>query len=373
MERYHNLVILSEGYMADEKEKFFETAKKTREVLLEQPMYQELLEKINIYTYFVPSEQSGISHIALSPSPSDPIQTSAIKNTPFNVHYLNSYRAYLFFDQTKRYEVIHEAAARAVPFTDTIIVLVNVPQGEQTSGRADANHGIAIVGVRDNYVSSWEKYLLWHEYAHALGGLGDEYSSTLKESFNKTAEKNPDKIRWKSIAPADNLFRLHASNHALALPDELCLMDKGCASVFCSVCKHRLSQVVNEKENQLKPVRSYRLTIDTDNKEVLASWEAVKGATSYEFYSKKLGNHVLNTPEFFVPYDTLSPLEFDTHVSIRAFNDEKSSVFSELNYYFEAYYTLNPSPLAEPHNINVRMIDNKSFALSWESGEEYCR
>ncbi len=371
IEAHHNLLIMPEGFTTNEKNNFFEMAKRVREVLLEHPTYKNLLDKMNIYAYFVPSKDSGISHIALNPSPSDFIQKTTLKDTAFKIHYRNSDRAYFFFDKYDRFENILSTAAKAIPFTDSIIILANIPEGEHVSGRADTATSIAVIGVKDNLNDWWEKYLLWHEYAHALGGLRDEYAPAMNEGFNKTLETDPEKIRWRDITPTDKLFMLHPDNPDLILPGELCLMKVFSPTDFCSVCEHRLMQVVEGKKTSIPAIRSFSIFLDETTKQAKISWEPIKNATSYEFYSKKLGNSFTTEPYFFEPYDDVRKYDSSTTARIRAINDNQSSIFSYLSVYREDYYSANNEELTPPNNIHIRLIDNRSFEISWDSAKEY--
>ena len=274
----YDMVILAEGYTETQMPLFRQDAKRVKEVMLINDTYKKLMPKFNIFSISTPSKDTGISYIAQFPLPTDPIQKSEIRNTQFFIHFKNSYRAYSLEDST-----LWKAKAIAseyIPFSDVVLILVD--DNVNTSGRASYD-GVAVASRwRDGINRKTSEYVINHELAHALAGVGDEYSSFKEVVFNKDITKDPTKIRWRELLGTpgvgiDSLFP------GVYLPNKSCLMGQDAALQFCPVCSNRVTEVV-EKVTQNMPV-PHRVNfekLDEANRTISYSWDAVPGATLYE-------------------------------------------------------------------------------------------
>ena len=151
-----DVVILPEGYTADEMDKFVADAKRMTNALFETAPFDKHKKDFNFYAVKVPSVESGTD------IPGEHIY----KNTAFNSHFYT-------FD-TPRYLTsqdmlsIHDAAA-VVPY-DHIYVLVNTNR----YGGGGFYNFISLASADDILA---EKVFI-HEFGHGFAGLADEYYSS---------------------------------------------------------------------------------------------------------------------------------------------------------------------------------------------------
>ncbi|NOY49790.1 MAG: peptidase M64 [Chlorobi bacterium] len=183
-----DVVIIPEGYSADEMGKFVEDCQKfTNDMFAYQP-YSENKDKFNIWCVLAPSQESGVD------IPAEGIWKNTIMN--FGYYTFDSERYLMTFDNKS----VRDIAANA-PY-DQIYILVN----------SDKYGGGAIYNFYNVSVNSNSKSaaILIHEFGHGFAGLADEYfdSSTSYNDFynlevepwepNITTLVNFDK-KWKHL------------------------------------------------------------------------------------------------------------------------------------------------------------------------------
>ena len=148
-----DIVILPEGYTADEMNKFREDCKRFEGYLFNSSPFRENKEKFNIWGIEAPSEDSGTD------VPHDSIWKKTILNTNF---YTFDLERYLMTADNKS---VRDLAANA-PY-DQIYILVNT---ETYGGGAIYNH--YSVCASDN---KYSEYIFVHEFGHGFASLADEY------------------------------------------------------------------------------------------------------------------------------------------------------------------------------------------------------
>jgi len=150
-----DIVLLAEGYTADEQEKFMKDAERFKDYLLSWAPFNKMKDRFNIWVVPVVSLESG----------TDIPGTNVWKNTAFDSHF------YTF--GTERYintvnnKAVRDAAANA-PY-DQIYILANTPK----YGGAGIFNYYSIC-TADNRSSG---FVFCHEFGHAFAGLGDEYGA----------------------------------------------------------------------------------------------------------------------------------------------------------------------------------------------------
>ena len=190
-----DLLLLGDGYTADEHEAFIAKARELTEVLFTTSPFKERKDDFNIWALAPAAAESGISR----PS------TNVYRDSPIGSTYdaFRSERYILTFDNKKMRRV-----ASSVPY-DFIEILTNT----ETYG------GGGIYGLFSTAAanSEWAPYLFVHEFGHHFAGLADEYytSSVAYESPeviiepyepNVTALLNPEDLKWKHlVAPSTPL------------------------------------------------------------------------------------------------------------------------------------------------------------------------
>ena len=179
-EDYYDLIIMAEGYRDSDLELFRSDARKVKDIMMLSNAYEPQMDRLNIFSISTPSVDKGLSLIAENPHPDDPIQSTSLKNTFFNIYFRNSYRAF-FLDETTILKARHFAAEH-VPFSESVLILTNDEIG---SGRASFS-GVAAATRPDGAYPGSGAYVINHELAHSIAGLSDAYSTTPEEGLKAT-------------------------------------------------------------------------------------------------------------------------------------------------------------------------------------------
>jgi hypothetical protein len=184
-----DLLILGDGYTADEMTKFHNDAKRLTEDLFSLDPFASHRSDFNVWAIDSPSEESGISRPRSGVFRASPLGTS--------YNSLDSERYVLSLNDRAWRDV-----AAAAPY-DFVLILVN--------NRKYGGGGIYNLYSTAAADSSYSRYLVIHEFGHHFAGLGDEYftSDTAYEDFqggileptepNITALSDPDNLKWKDL------------------------------------------------------------------------------------------------------------------------------------------------------------------------------
>ena len=148
-----DIVVVSEGYIASEEEKFFHDARRAAEALFSNEPFVANAKRFSVRAVFAPSEESGVS------VPHDGIwkQTSASSHfdTFYSRRYLTTPAIWHVWD-----------LIGTVPF-EHVIVLANT----DIYGGGGIYNSVTIMNSdHPTFVP-----VIVHEFGHAFGGLGDEY------------------------------------------------------------------------------------------------------------------------------------------------------------------------------------------------------
>jgi hypothetical protein len=183
-----DLLLLGDGYTADEQEAFVAKAHEMADVLFSTSPFKERKEDFNVWALAPVAAESGVSR----PS------TNTYRDSPLGATYdaFRSERYILTFDN-KAWRRI----ASSTPY-DFVEILTNT----ETYG------GGGIYGLFSTAAANgeWAPYLFVHEFGHHFAGLADEYytSSTAYEAPdviiepyepNVTALLDPENLKWKHM------------------------------------------------------------------------------------------------------------------------------------------------------------------------------
>ena len=184
-----DVVILSDGYSARERNKFERDLKRFTGIFLGHEPYKSHKNLFNIYGVFKASLESGINE------PGADIYKNTALSTSF--YSLGSERYVLTEDN----KAVHDLAAY-VPY-DAIYIMCNSPR---YGGGGIYNFYCTFVS--DNQFSD---YIFLHEFGHSFGGLADEYytSDVAYNDFypkelepvepNITRLLDKDNLKWKGV------------------------------------------------------------------------------------------------------------------------------------------------------------------------------
>lgn len=148
-----DVVILAEGYTADEMDTFYQDAEIACESLFSHEPFKSMQKRFNIVAVASPSQDSGVSVPRLG----------VWKNTAFSSHFSTFYSdRYL---TTSRLKSVHDALA-GIPY-EHIIILANT---EEYGGGGIYNSYTLTTAHHSDF-----RPVVVHEFGHSFGGLADEY------------------------------------------------------------------------------------------------------------------------------------------------------------------------------------------------------
>ncbi|TRX66180.1 M64 family metallopeptidase [Carboxylicivirga sp. M1479] len=187
-EKQVDIVVLGEGYAADDMGKFRKDAQRFADVLLNTEPFASFKEKFSIRAVETPAPHSGVNH------PHQDIQTRSALSVTYGA--FNSERYALGYDN----KLIREASA-AVPYEFTAILMNDSIYG------GGGIYNLYITAAVDN---AFQEYLFVHEFGHHFADLADEYytSASVYEvdmqhlepwELNVTANADAATIKWKDI------------------------------------------------------------------------------------------------------------------------------------------------------------------------------
>ncbi|HXV64246.1 MAG TPA: M64 family metallopeptidase [Vicinamibacteria bacterium] len=183
-----DLLILGDGYTADEQQKFLADAKRLAEALFAVSPFEERRDAFNLWAMSVPSPRSGVSR------PSSGLERWTPVGTTYDA--FRSERYVLTFDN-----LALRTIASWAPY-DVVEILVN--NETYGGGGIFGQYSTAAAG------SDWAEYLVIHEFAHHFAGLADEYytspvayepTAPTVEPWepNVTALLDPESLKWQSL------------------------------------------------------------------------------------------------------------------------------------------------------------------------------
>jgi hypothetical protein len=164
-----DLLILGDGYTADEMDSFERDARAGADALFAVSPFAERRDDFNVWALAVPADESGVAR----PS------SGLWRDSPLGTRYdaFRSERYVLTYDN----KVFREIASHA-PY-DAVEILVN----NETYG------GGGIFGLYSTAAagSAWAGYLFVHEFGHHFAGLADEYYTSPVAYSTKSHEVEP--------------------------------------------------------------------------------------------------------------------------------------------------------------------------------------
>ncbi len=366
-ESNYDLIIMAEGYTEEELELFRSDAAQVPGFMAGNNAYAPLMDKLNIFAISTPSMDKGISLRINNPSPNDPIQVEDIKNTFFNIYFLNSYRAY-FLDDSTIFKARH-LAGEAIPFSDVVLIMTN---DTLISGRASFD-GVALA-TRPMEQYTFDEYVVNHELAHSIAGLSDAYSTSAEEGFNKTTKADPNSIRWKDLLISDEVG-IDSITPGVYIPNVTCMMIAADAYYTCPVCSNRIKEVIGDLANKIPAPHGINY-LGADTTELAHSfwWYPVQGATHYEvvFYAYwRDAVYCLTTENNEITFN-LKQEDFNMigsyapSIGIRAYNDQFSSLFQRYN----AAASIDwGKPVEVPQIIDILKTSATSYQIDWQQHE----
>ena len=231
-----DILILADGYSAEEREKFFADAARARDALLGHEPFASRASAFNFRAAFLPSQESGVS------VPHDTLWRNTLAGSHFDTFYTQRYIT------TASMRKIHDAAG-TVPF-EHIILMANT----------SLYGGGGIFNFITFMVSDHATFnpVLVHEFGHAFGGLGDEYYYDDQYSSQYPADTEPWEpnlttlvnfdSKWKDMIPSGEAGLYEGGGYqskGVYRPAEDCRMKTNTCPDFCPVCVRSLNRTID--------------------------------------------------------------------------------------------------------------------------------
>lgn len=244
-----NVVILAEGYTADEMPKFREHARITCEAMFNHNPFNRLKDKFNILAVETISKESGVS------VPRENEWKETVFHSHFDTFYSNRYLT------TTNVKDMHDAIA-GIPYAHIIILAnTNVYGG----GGIFNAYTLTTTGHPDF------RPVVVHEFGHSFAGLADEYyyeGDTFSDTYPLTIEPWEPNIttlvdfssKWKNLLapqtpiPTDikqadkypfGVFEgAGYSSKGIYRPAVDCRMKTNTCKDFCPACQSAIEQLV---------------------------------------------------------------------------------------------------------------------------------
>jgi len=307
-----NIVILGDGYSADEQDKFINDAQRVSREMLDQLPWNNYRDAINIFAIKVVSQESGAAR--------DP-------NNLINNYFGSSFWS---FDIERLLVAWRSNLASSVlfsntPFYDIGVIMVNDPQYGGSGG---------FYSVFSTHEQATE--IMIHELGHSFADLADEYwagPQYARETHNMTEDTNPETIRWKDFLYENGIGIFpHEESPNWQRPHQNCKM-RFLGRNFCDVCSHQLELRLDElstPDPSIPPVAFF----GADNIEIkqydkvefydLSSFNPTSWEWTFEGGTPEVSNE--KNPE--VIYNTLGTYQ----VALRASNDYGENVYTRMEY-----------------------------------------
>lgn len=229
------ITIYAEGYKWSEREQFFEDTKMFTSSLSSCSPWNEFLSVLKIYGVALPSNESGCRG---DNADSYEEMLADSRDTYFKAQFWYSgLDRFLVIDLSDIYRVF-DACDKYSPYSDLNIVLVNSKVYGGSGG---------VVAVASTNPSSAE--LVFHEVAHTIGGLLDEYYYSPREAANLTQTSDPNEVRWSKFIGKNGIgVYPYEGTTDWYVPSPNCKM-KALNVEFCEVCKEALRRAICEDTN----------------------------------------------------------------------------------------------------------------------------
>lgn len=232
------LLVLGDGFTADEQDSFFNYAQTGANYLAETSPWDEFAKNIKIYAIGTVSNESG----ARGDSAANYNQALAdTRDTYYGATYWSGGTQRIMNLEKK--EKVAEIKAEYGIESDGDIILVN---SKTEGGTSYLNEGYVILSVDAEVYNC-----IVHELGHLIGGLADEYWAHGSEKYpNMTQESDPAKVKWARFVGLNGVgvYEYDGAGAGWYRPSQTCKMQL-LKNDFCEVCKEALRDAIAGDSN----------------------------------------------------------------------------------------------------------------------------
>lgn len=235
------LLIMGDGFTADEQDKFYTEAENTADYIMTCSPYDEFADAIKIYALGVTSNESGVQG---ENAASEAEAAADVRDTYFGASFWT-------WGMQRLVDITEEGAAKGnairesvLPTADYIAYLVN----STTYGGSGGEYCIASL-------NSQCLEMMLHEMGHTVAGLSDEYYAAgyEYENSNLTQESDPAKVSWSRFIGKNGVGVYDwggVSGIGWYVPHNGCKMQYlGAEYPFCEVCKEEIRKAISADSN----------------------------------------------------------------------------------------------------------------------------
>lgn len=220
-------VVLGDGYLESQLDKFVDDAKNTIEYMFSQSPFLEYKDFFNVYAVKVPSNVEGASQGMFN----------RIDNYYRSVSGYGGVSRLLMSSSNSR---INAVLKNNTPNYDQVLMLVN------TSTYGGSGGKVAFTSMHSSF-----RQIATHEIGHSFAGLSDEYWSGKSEKPNSTSDGNPETIRWKNWLGVNGIgIYPYKEDPTVFRPHQSCRMNN-MISDFCSVCKEAIVDTIYSRVSNI--------------------------------------------------------------------------------------------------------------------------
>ena len=241
------IVIMGDGYTADEQDKFLQDAKQKAQGMLRWSPYKEYSDHINIYAVQAVSNESGIS-----------VYGGKNADTYFHVKVYGKAASFSNGGDEKAKELRQDLEQNYLD-RGANVATIHVPCNSEGSYGASVNSAIfsfnSLFSFSTNSEDNEDGMVMAHETAHSIGGLGDEYERYTNKP-NTSDTSNPDTIKWSKMLGFRGIGVTMAGTETAFAPSRECMM-RWLGQPFCEVCKMELARRLNNRDYVSKPAEIY--------------------------------------------------------------------------------------------------------------------
>jgi hypothetical protein len=323
-----NVVILGDGFTAEEMPKFAKEAKEFADYFLAYQPYARYRNYFNFFAIRTPSKESGVTNPGTAPDvyPEQPVGKK-------DTFYGASFGSYIHRLVTiTKYEVKDEVLAVNFPSFDLVVVLVN------TTFYGGSGGSIAVHTLHDQ-----ANGIGVHEIGHTFSHLNDEYWAGPGygwEAPNMTLNNNPATIKWKNwLNEPDIGIYQHGFSDEAALwhkpASGKCLMEY-LNQELCAVCREQTTETILQLINPIESIepdtagvvnieadKTFNLGLLKPDPNTLRVRWSLDGTVL-----PTTGNLMSLTPQQVTESSTLTAMVFDTTTMSRRDSIEKSRTWT---------------------------------------------
>ena len=233
------IVIMGDGYTADEQDKFLQDAKQKAQGMLRWSPYKEYSDHINIYAVQAVSNESGIS-----------VYGGKNADTYFHVKVYGKAPGFSNGGDEKAKELRQDLEQNYLD-RGANVATIHVLCNSEGSYGASVN---SLFSFSTNSEDNEDGMVMAHETAHSIGGLDEYERYTNKPNTSDTS--NPDTIKWSKMLGFRGIGVTMAGTETAFAPSRECMM-RWLGQPFCEVCKMELARKLNNTDYVSKPAEIY--------------------------------------------------------------------------------------------------------------------